>query len=120
MGQLRRYGFAFFVIVGVCVLVLSTFQYNPLIPTGSINSVTDQRIEPIFVQAAGAYTDRFKAGPIATEQLGDTTVLFVNPSNSSSSLLLASPLPSPFNQQFKVAARQALYYSNGPILLVGR
>lgn len=119
-SQIYRHSYLFFLAVSLCVLIIATFQINPLIPTGKINSVTDPRVEPTFVQAAGVYTSRFALGPLTITQISDTSVLFVNPSNPSSRYLLTSLLPTPYGQRFGLTSKTGLYYTNGPIIIVGK
>ncbi len=119
-SQIRRYRYVFFVAVSVCVLVTTTFQITPLIPTGPISSTADPRMAPTFEQAAGVYANSFGTGTLSTSQLGDSGVLFVNPTNSSSQYLLTSPLSSPYGQQFRLSSTAGLYYTDGPIIIVGK
>ncbi len=119
-GQIHRYGYLFFAVVSVCVLVLATFQFNPLVPTGRIDVVTDSRVEPTYVQAAGVYANNFGLTALSTAEIGDTTVLFVNPSNFTSNYVLTSPLPSPYRLPFKLTSTQSLYYTNGIIIVVSK
>jgi hypothetical protein len=119
-ARLRRYGYVFFAIVSICVLVLATFQFNPLIPTGKVSVVTDSRVEPVYVQAAGIFASGFGLTSMTTAEIGDSTVLFVNPSNLTSNYILTSPLPSPFHLPFKPAATQELCYTNGIIVIAGK
>lgn len=119
---LRRSGYLLFAVVSVCVLVIATFQFNPLVPTGHVASVTDPRVEPTYVQAAGIYAHAFGASPLAVAQIADDSVLFVDPSNSTATYLLTSPLPSPFQSQgqFQLSPGQSVYYSSGTMILVSR
>lgn len=119
-SQTHKYKYIFFLTVSLSILVIATFQTNPLIATGKINSIVDPRVEPTYVQAAGVYASRFLVGPLATTQISDISVLLVGPQNVSSNYLLTSTLPSPYAQQFALGSAEGLYYTNGPIVIVGK
>ena len=119
-GILVRNRAILFLVVTICVLTIATFQINPLVPVGKIGSITDQRVEFTSLQAAGVYSNHYVPVPLTTAEISDINTLFVNPQNDSSPYLLTSLLPSPYAPQYKLGPDTAVYYTNGPIIIVGK
>lgn len=107
------------VVVFGCVLVLSTFQLNPILPHGAVASVSDNRMRFVYLRASGLFTNEHGTSPVTVMQISDISTLFVNPPAPSSDYLLTSGLPSPFAQRPSLGSSDLLY-NNGPFLLVAK